>query len=465
MRKIISILTAFVLSLSIINISAVADILLYLNNSELECDVAPVIVNDRVLVPARALFEPLGAILDWNDSIKQATVTLNTLVIKLTINSDIAVVNGENIKMDCAPIIVDSRTMFPVRFVAEKLGYEVRWDDANRDVYITTPANTTHKNVVSSVNVSATADILNVSVNLSKPLSGYSDYYISNPDRLVLELTDCTYAYKTVGIGVGGVSQLRMANHEDYFKLVFDMESALDYTIVQSPDKCAFTLKLILPGGNADNDDPEPVEPNTDSVPINGFNGKPIVVIDPGHGGSAPGAIAYNDNGSIYATEKDINLGIATYVYNILKEEGIEVYMTRKDDRDMSLGQRTTYANDIGATLFVSIHNNSHTDSSIHGILTLYSADKDTISGGVQSSKNVAWKVQQEMVSAIGKNSQGIRSEDDLYVLRNTNMTAILAEVLYMSNKEDVEYIKNSKNQLIAAEAIARGILKALKEG
>ena len=475
MRKIISILTAFVLSLSLINVSAADDILLYLNDSEIKCDVAPVIVNDRVLVPARALFEPLGASLKWNDTIKQATVTLDDLTIKLKIGSDTATVNGEKVKMDCAPIISESRTMFPVRFVAEKLGYIVKWDDKQRDVYISTPPKEPEKNKITSLNVSATADILTVSAIFSQPLAGYTDYYVSNPTRLVFELDDCRYYDKNLPVRAYGVSQLRMANHDDYFKLVFDMEDSLKYTVSQSITKQKLTIKISLPKAPEEEEEEdekplpdkeeEPVVPNKDSVPINGFDGKPIVVIDPGHGGSAPGAIAYNEDGSIYATEAEINLGIAKYVYDILKDEGIEVYMTRKTDKDVSLAERAAYANKLGATLFVSIHNNSHTDHSISGILTLYSADKDTASGGVQSSKDVAWAIQQQMVQAIGKNSQGIRSEDDLYVLRKTNMTAVLAEVLYMSNKEDVEYIKKEKNQLVAAKAIAKGIIKALKEG
>ena len=475
MRKIISILTAFVLSLSLINVSAAADILLYLNDSEIKCDVPPVIVNDRVLVPARALFEPLGASLKWNDSIKQATVTLDELTIKLKIGSDTATVNGEKVKMDCAPIIKESRTMFPVRFVAEKLGYVVKWDDKERDVYISTPPKEPEKNKITSLNISSTADILTVSAVFSEPLSGYSDYYVSNPDRLVFELDDCQYYDKNLTVRTNGVSQVRMANHDDYFKLVIDMDSRLKYTASQSITKQKLTIKISLPKAPSDEEEEEEkpntdenedeIIPDKDAVPINGLDGKPIVVIDPGHGGSAPGAIAYNEDGSIYAYEKDINLGIAKYVYDILKDEGIEVYMTRKTDTDMSLAQRAEYANKIGATLFVSIHNNSHTDSSISGILTLYSADKDTASGGVQSSKDVAWAIQQQMVQAIPKNSQGIRSEDDLYVLRKTTMTAVLAEVLYMSNREDIEYIKKEKNQLIAAQAIAKGIIKALKEG
>ncbi|MBQ9097601.1 MAG: N-acetylmuramoyl-L-alanine amidase [Clostridia bacterium] len=475
MRKIISILTAFVLSLSLVNVSAAADILLYLNDSELKCDVAPVIVNDRVLVPARALFEPLGASLQWNDTIKQATVNLDDLTIKLKIGSDVATVNGEKVKMDCAPIIAESRTMFPVRFVAEKLGYIVKWDDKERDVYISTPPKEPEKNKITSLNISSTADILTVSAVFSEPLSDYTDYYVSNPTRLVFELEGCEYYDKNLPVRTNGVSQIRMANHDNYFKLVIDMDEPLKYTATQSITKQKLTIRITLPKApaveeeedekpNTDKEDEE-IVPNKDAVPINGFDGKPIVVIDPGHGGSDPGAIAYNEDGSIYANEKDINLGIAKYVYDILKDEGIEVYMTRTSDTAMALGQRTSYANKLGATLFVSIHNNSHNDPSTSGILTLYSADKDTASGGIQSSKDVAWKIQQQMVQAIGKSSQGIRSEDELYVLRNTKMTAVLAEVLYMSNREDIEYIKKEKNQLIAAKAIAKGILKALEEG
>ncbi|MBR3577138.1 MAG: N-acetylmuramoyl-L-alanine amidase, partial [Clostridia bacterium] len=363
MRKIISILTAFVLSLSLINVSAADDILLYLNDSEIKCDVPPVIVNDRVLVPARALFEPLGASLKWNDTIKQATVTLDDLTIKLKIGSDTATVNGEKVKMDCAPIIAESRTMFPVRFVAEKLGYIVKWDDKQRDVYISTPPKEPEKNKITSLNVSATADILTVSAIFSQPIAGYTDYYVSNPTRLVFELDDCRYYDKNLPVRAYGVSQLRMANHDDYFKLVFDMEDSLKYTVSQSITKQKLTIKISLPKAPKEEEEEdekplpdkeeEPVVPNKDSVPINGFDGKPIVVIDPGHGGSAPGAIAYNEDGSIYATEAEINLGIAKYVYDILKDEGIEVYMTRKTDKDVSLAERAAYANKLGATLFV----------------------------------------------------------------------------------------------------------------
>ena len=247
MRKIISILTAFVLSLSLINVSAADDILLYLNDSEIKCDVAPVIVNDRVLVPARALFEPLGASLKWNDTIKQATVTLDDLTIKLKIGSDTATVNGEKVKMDCAPIIAESRTMFPVRFVAEKLGYIVKWDDKQRDVYISTPPKEPEKNKITSLNVSATADILTVSAIFSQPIAGYTDYYVSNPTRLVFELDDCRYYDKNLPVRAYGFSQLRMANHDDYFKLVFDMEDSLKYTVSQSITKQKLTIKISLP--------------------------------------------------------------------------------------------------------------------------------------------------------------------------------------------------------------------------
>ncbi len=462
MRKLISILTAFVLLVSAMGISAATDISLYLNKSKIDCDVAPVIINDRTLVPARALFEPLGASLKWNNTTRQATITMDDTVIKLTIDSETAQVNGKKVKLECAPIIVDGRTLFPVRFVAENLGYDVDWDNDTRSVLITTPV---EKNKISAVNVSSTAELLSIKISFEQALSDFRDYFLVEPDRLILELNGCVYESKTIDIGIGEVQKLRMANHEEYFKMVVDMDSPLEYSLKQSSNKKTLTLKITTTADEeTDTPDEDNKEDNESTVPEK-LPGNPIVVLDPGHGGSDPGAIAYDEDDEIFAMEKDINLGIATYVYDILKSKGITVYMTRTDDTYTPLSQRATFANDLDATLFVSIHNNSHTKSDISGILTLYSADKDQASKGTQSSKDVAWTIQQKMVSAIGKESQGIRSEDELYVLRNTKMTAVLAEVLYMSNKSDVEYIKNSKNQLIAAKAIADGIIESLKEG
>ena len=89
----------------------------------------------------------------------------------------------------------------------------------------------------------------------------------------------------------------------------------------------------------------------------------PIVIIDAGHGGWEPGA----GNGSIH--ERDITLAISLEVEKVLKEKNIDYYMTRSDDTYVSLEDRVRIANEKGCKLFVSIHNNSFTNTAQSGIL------------------------------------------------------------------------------------------------
>jgi N-acetylmuramoyl-L-alanine amidase len=87
------------------------------------------------------------------------------------------------------------------------------------------------------------------------------------------------------------------------------------------------------------------------------FNRPFKVVIDPGHGGSDTGTTFYN--GMYQITEKSVTLLLARQVSDQLRAEGIDATLTRRDDRDLSLGKRTELANRLGADLFLSIHMNS----------------------------------------------------------------------------------------------------------
>ena len=168
MRKPMYILIVLILLVSSIAVSANTEISLYLNNSEIPCDVAPIIVNGRTLVPARALFEPLGAKLKWNGLNRQAIVTMDDTEIRFTIGSLTARVNGEKYTLACAPILVDGRTLFPARFVAEQLKYDVDWDNDSRSVLITTP--TPDKNKITAVDYSFDDETVTVKIVFSDVL-------------------------------------------------------------------------------------------------------------------------------------------------------------------------------------------------------------------------------------------------------------------------------------------------------
>jgi len=100
-------------------------------------DVAPFIKNDRVMLPARFVSENLGAEVLWNSEEGMVTITKGETVIVLYIDKDIALVNGEEVKLDSAACIENGRTFVPVRFIAESLNEKVEWNGENRTVTIT----------------------------------------------------------------------------------------------------------------------------------------------------------------------------------------------------------------------------------------------------------------------------------------------------------------------------------------
>ncbi|HHV30448.1 copper amine oxidase N-terminal domain-containing protein [Acetivibrio mesophilus] len=101
-----------------------------------ELKVAPFISNGRTLVPFRAIFEELGYSVDWDDATKTVTATYKGNVIKLTIGSNKAVVDGYEVPLDIAPTIVDSNTVVPLRFVAENSGSFVDWNPEDKTISI-----------------------------------------------------------------------------------------------------------------------------------------------------------------------------------------------------------------------------------------------------------------------------------------------------------------------------------------
>ena len=111
-----------------------------LNGENLAFDVAPRMVNNRVLVPMRTIFERFGANVDWDGQTRTITATQDGTEIKLNLNSQETLItkNGvqSSLHLDTAPTIVNGRTLVPVRFISESLGKQVGWDGANRTVII-----------------------------------------------------------------------------------------------------------------------------------------------------------------------------------------------------------------------------------------------------------------------------------------------------------------------------------------
>ena len=100
-------------------------------------DVAPIIRNDRTMLPARFVTENLGATVEWIGEEQKILITKDDMKIEIYIGSDKAYVNGEEVTLDSPAFIENDRTYTPVRFIAETLGVTVDWDEATQQVIIT----------------------------------------------------------------------------------------------------------------------------------------------------------------------------------------------------------------------------------------------------------------------------------------------------------------------------------------
>lgn len=105
-----------------------------------EFDVAPLIIDGRTLLPVRKVFECLGAEVTYDDITRTAIAKKDETEIRITIDDKIAKVNGENKELDVPAVVINGRTLVPVRFVGESLKAEVEWDGENEVVYVMMPA-------------------------------------------------------------------------------------------------------------------------------------------------------------------------------------------------------------------------------------------------------------------------------------------------------------------------------------
>lgn len=123
-------------SINIIHLSANDNIKVTVNGEYVAFDQPPIIENDRTLVPFRAIFEKLGAKVEWDNNTRTVTAVKDGTTITLKIGEKAININGENKELDAASQIVNDRTLVPVRAISEALGCKVEWDGETKTVII-----------------------------------------------------------------------------------------------------------------------------------------------------------------------------------------------------------------------------------------------------------------------------------------------------------------------------------------
>lgn len=106
------------------------------NEKEISFDVHPRVVNDRTLIPVRAVFQDLGAKVSWEESTRTVTIVKGSTKIELVSGNKWAYIGEKQVPIDVPVSIINGRTMIPLRFIAEELGLNVNWDAVRRTVSI-----------------------------------------------------------------------------------------------------------------------------------------------------------------------------------------------------------------------------------------------------------------------------------------------------------------------------------------
>lgn len=255
-------------------------------------------------------------------------------------------------------------------------------------------------------------------------------------DNIVGALTQSTVSSQTsTGSGAGLINQL--------FDLLFNK--------ILGPVLSVFNAKGASSSGSAPVK--VPAQPSGGGVVDSGVLRGKVIVVDPGHGGSNPGAVANNDR------EADNNLAVGLKLRDKLTAAGAKVILTRSQDRTVapegsSLGDelqaRVNLAESNHADMFISIHSNENPDPSIAGAMTFYHSAK---------SPQLAVSVQSELIKATGAVDKGT-SPATFYVLRNTSMPGILVEMGFVSNAAEASRLQNDSYQSNIAQGIFAGVVK-----
>ncbi|MCL2356266.1 MAG: copper amine oxidase N-terminal domain-containing protein [Defluviitaleaceae bacterium] len=138
MKKVSVALACMVLAIALGSevISAEQSVSVSVNGSVLAFDQPAIIADGRTLVPLRAIFEELGANVDWDTSTQVVTAVKDDVTVTIQIGNDILVRNGEQITLDVPPQIVGGRALVPLRAIAESFGVEVDWEEITRTAAI-----------------------------------------------------------------------------------------------------------------------------------------------------------------------------------------------------------------------------------------------------------------------------------------------------------------------------------------
>lgn len=445
-------------------------VVLKVDGKSVTSDVSPVIIKERTLIPLRAVFESMGAQVTWNESNRIAEVSMGSSAVQLDIDGQAAFVNGNQAAMDVPALIINDRTMIPLRFVGESLNCGIGWDDLTRTVSIQSPV-AKSLTTISSVEIQEKSDFYRVIIEADNSIEGHSTFVYDNPQRFGIDLKNTVLEDGDDQIRENGdlINIVRYAQFApDTVRVVVELNEKVAGTVSYSSDRTKVYIDFDKnPQQNQQNSQQN--QQNPGSVTADGLKvvdsraSKKLVVIDPGHGGSDTGSQAIQDGVEIL-NEKDVNLDIALRLNRMLNAAGVSTYILRDNDKTITLYDRPAAANTANADLYVSVHNNS-TDKSpaAKGTETYYYSKAGESEYNIYS-KELADLVQKYMIESLGTVDRKVKSEPAYAVLNKTKMPAIIIEGAFLSNTEDLKLMMTDEFREKYALSAARAIIEILNK-
>jgi len=447
---------------------------------------APIVDGDSVLVPARAVFENLGATVSWSQDLKTVYVQYQANSVRLTIGDNNIVVNDYPIEISVPAQIINSHTMIPVGAVSTNLGFHVDFRD--NTIFVESgellppiidenifPGNGGQTNAPiltdtdEDTSTNEDIDTATVTTNILNQAPIVTDSVATLEGNLLMlrysHMDNILYIPRTSGSPLmAQVSHNNMYHSQRYvLELNVDASQLLDGGTMNVSSPLLNSIDIVH------------TESGTEII----FNGaqiialhvgsndayymihvmcprqryRRIVVIDPGHGGERPGAV-YDD-----IRAADLNLAVAMKLVELIESDGhFRAFTTRNTDETVLWTDRYEMGNSIG-DLMVTIHHNAAYSLDVHGVEAFYLTDEHDASRAL-TNQRFAEILQRNVVSQTGRHNRGERSEDFI-VLRHTTIPSAFVEMGFMSNQAEFATLTNPAYQWRAAQGLYNALIEA----
>ncbi|WP_035571593.1 N-acetylmuramoyl-L-alanine amidase [Halonatronum saccharophilum] len=348
---------------------------------------------------------------------------------KREINKDLISLNNDFINSIRISQFTDDTTRVVLDMVSLS-SYDLKWED---NTLLFRPDNR-----LVDAELKAKEEGVDLNLSLSDEVS-YGVYKLPNPNRLIVDIFDAIVQEDQVRgfeeievVNSARVSQY--TNNPKQVRVVLDLIDDVEFEVL-SEDltkdiQVSFDTKSRLVERRKKQDIFE----------------EKVIVIDPGHGGSDPGAIGFTG-----LLEKEVALDISLILQDLLEDAGATVFMTRKGDYFVDLEDRAKLTNSIEPDIFISVHANSHPERRHKGTETYVKRNPDN------ESLLLANLIQSYKVENLATVDRGVK-HNNLYVLNHIDVPSVLSEIAFLSNPEDEALLRSRSFRKKAAMSLYKGI-------